>query len=371
MPTPLDRETLRAKAKSFGFDAVRFTAAKTAETTRDRFREFLNSGYAGDMGWLVANADRREDVRVLWPEARTAIMVALNYGPDSDPRALNGRPDVGAVSVYARNRDYHDTLKKRLKAFAGWLADTRKVEVKIFVDTAPLLEKPLAHQAGLGWQGKHTNLVSREYGSWLFLGEVLTTLEIAPDPSEDDHCGACTNCLDVCPTDAFVGPYKLDARKCISYLTIEHKGHIAAELRALIGNRIYGCDDCLAVCPWNKFARVAAEPDFKSRAALEEPLLDDLAKLDDASFRAMFSGSPIKRIGRDRFVRNVLIAIGNSRDAALGNAAVNLLGDPSPLVRAAAVWACSRLREAHDFAALRREHEPAETDPAVRGEWAR
>ena len=299
------------------------------------------------MAWLSANAERRADPHVLWPEARTAIMVGDELWPARrSARRLQDQPDRGAISVYARHRDYHDVVKGRLKQVASWLATASGAEVKVFVDTAPVMEKPLAQAAGLGWQGKHTNLVSRAFGSWLFLGEIFTTLDLAPDAAEVDHCGACQRCLDICPTQAFTGPYRIDARRCISYLTIEHKGAIPRELRSLMGNRIYGCDDCLAVCPWNKFAVVADDPAFAPRAALTAPRLADLAALDDAAFRALFAGSPVKRIGRARFVRNVLIAIGNSADESLSAAAVALLSDESSLVRGAAAWAVRRLCDA-------------------------
>jgi epoxyqueuosine reductase len=364
--TAIDREELRRQVLGFGFDVARFAAARVPEKTRQEFRSFL----AGDMTWLSNTADRRADPRTLWPEARTAIMVGLNYGPTEDPRHEPRGGGAATISVYARNRDYHDTLKKKLRRLASWIASTHGGKVKIFVDTAPILEKPLAQESGVGWQGKHTNLVSTEFGSWLFLGEILTTLDIAPDEPGADHCGTCRQCLDVCPTAAFIGPYRLDARKCISYLTIEHKGHIPRDLRAAIGNRIYGCDDCLAVCPWNKYARATSEPDFLPRASLRAPTLAALVDLDDPAFRAMFARSPIKRIGRDRFVRNVLIAIGNSATHGLAPSAARRLGDDSPLVRAAAVWALRSLLMARDFATMRADHLDREDDPAVRAEWS-
>ena len=367
-PAP-DREAIRAYAKSQGFDAVRFATADTRAEARAHFETFLAEGMHGDMGWLHANADRRADPKVLWPEAKSVIMVGLNYGPAADPRASLTDGTAATVSVYARNRDYHDVLKKKLKVFARWIVEATGAEVKLFVDTAPVLEKPLAQQAGLGWQGKHTNLVSRDFGSWLFLGEVFTTLDLPADEAETDHCGECRRCLDVCPTNAFIGPYKLDARRCISYLTIENKGPIPRELRPLMGNRIYGCDDCLAVCPWNKFAQMTAEPSFLPRAELTAPRLQDLAVLDDAGFRALFAGSPIKRIGRDRFLRNVLIAIGNSGDASLAATAVEKISDESALVRGAAIWAARRLAPAGVVAGLRAQHFAGETDAAVRAEW--
>ncbi len=307
--------------------------AQLAEAARDGLREYLARGYHGDMGWLAETAARRGDPQVLWPEARTVVVLGLNYGSDDDPLAATADPERGAISVYARGRDYHDTLKKRLKALARWIAARWPGDLKVFVDTAPVMEKPLAREAGLGWQGKHTNLVSRGFGSWLFLGEIFLSLALDPDTPELDHCGQCRRCLDACPTAAFPAPYRLDARRCISYLTIEHKGPIPHELRPLIGNRIFGCDDCLAVCPWNKFARATGEPDFLPRAALTAPRLAELAGLDDATFRAVFAGSAVKRIGRDRFLRNVLIAIGNmpAPTAELVAAARRCLDDGSPL----------------------------------------
>ena len=295
------------------------------------------------MGWMAETAARRSDPRVLWPNVRAVVMLGLNYGPETDPRAILAHPDRGAISVYAQNRDYHDVIKGKLKLIAGRLAARTGAEVKVFVDTAPLMEKPLAARAGLGWQGKHTNLVSREHGSWLLLGAILTALPLPPDAPESDHCGSCRSCLAACPTDAFPAPYRLDARRCISYLTIEHAGPIPDEFRAAMGNRIYGCDDCLAACPWNKFARAGSEMKLKARPDLQAPRLVALAALDDAAFRALFAGSPVKRIGRDRFVRNVLIAIGNSGDAELLPAVLARLDDPAAIVRGAAIWALSRL----------------------------
>ena len=321
------------------------------------------------MGWLADTAERRASPQGLWPDCRSVVVLGLNYGPTGDPMALLEESDRGIISCYAQGRDYHDVVKSRLKALARWLVERFACEVKVFVDTAPVMEKPLAQAAGLGWQGKHTNLVSRELGSWLFLGEVFTTLELAPDAPEVDHCGSCRACLDICPTDAFPAPYRLDARRCISYLTIEHKGHIAREFRQAMGNRIYGCDDCLAVCPWNKFAEASQEVAFLPRAELTAPRLADLAALDDAGFRQVFSGSPIKRIGRDRFVRNVLIAIGNSREAAHAPLLERLADDASPLVRAMAVWALSQLLPAEAFAAVRAAKLPEEADLDVRAEW--
>jgi epoxyqueuosine reductase len=363
-----DREAIRAFARGLGFDVVRFVRAESSAAVQENLRAFVEGGIYGDMQWMAANADRRADPKVLWPDARTAIVVGLNYGPSANDLAPPPK-DAGVISVYARNNDYHDVIKKKLKQLAIWVAENTGADVKLFVDTAPVMEKPLAETAGAGWQGKHTNLVSRDFGSWLFLGEVLTTLELEPDAPETDHCGACRRCLDVCPTNAFIGPYKLDARRCISYLTIELKGQIPRELRPLLGNRIYGCDDCLAVCPWNKFAQASREAAFTPRAALNAPKLAELARLDDAAFRALFSKSPIKRIGRARFVRNVLIAIGNSAEAALASVAQERLRDESPLVRGAAVWALSRLAPAL-FARLRDACARDEDDDAVREEWA-
>jgi epoxyqueuosine reductase len=362
------REAIRAEALARGFDAVGFAEARLAGSARADLAEFLARGYHGEMGWLAAHAERRGDPRTLWPEARTVVVLGMNYGAHDDEQADG---DSGIVSVYARGRDYHDTIKKRLKALARWIAARWPGELKVFVDTAPVMEKPLAQQAGIGWQGKHTNLVSRDFGSWLFLGEIYLSLALEPDASEEDHCGSCRSCLDACPTQAFPAPYRLDARRCISYLTIEHKGMIAPELRPLLGNRIYGCDDCLAVCPWNKYARVTAEPDFLPRRELTAPNLAALSRLDDAAFRRVFAGTSIKRIGRDRFLRNVLIAIGNSGDAALAEAARDRLDDKSALVRASAVWALSRLSPVADVAAQRRERLPRENDAIVRDEWER
>ncbi len=318
---------------------------------------------------MDTTAARRGNPRALWPEVGSVIMLGLNYGQDSDPLAMLRRRDRGAISVYARGDDYHDIIKPRLKALARWLTAQAGGDAKVFVDTAAVMEKPLAAAAGIGWQGKHTNLVSRQFGSWLFLGAIFTTLELPPDTPEIDHCGSCHACLDICPTAAFPAPYRLDARRCISYLTIEHKGPIPRELRTPIGNRIFGCDDCLAVCPWNKFAQAGRENKLAARPELTAPRLADLARLDDAAFRQLFSKSPLKRTGRTRFVRNVLIAIGNSGDAALAPEAIRLLDDPSPLVRGAAVWALSRLLPAQRFAVLAMDRRGRESEPLVAEEW--
>ena len=338
------RDLIRAEALRIGFAAVGFARAHLAEESRARLARFLADGMHGGMGWLEARADQRAHPQALWPDAVSVISLGLNYAPEDDPLATLAQPDRATVSVYARNRDYHDVVKKRLKALGQWMVHRFKgTELKVFVDTAPVMEKPLAQQAGLGWQGKHTNLVSRAHGSWLFLGEIFCTLDLAPDAAERDHCGSCDACLRACPTDAFPAPYRLDARRCIAYLTIEHHGPIPLEFRARMGNRIYGCDDCLAVCPWNKFATAHTEPAFAPRAALDAPKLAELATLDDAAFRLLFSGSPIKRIGRDRFVRNVLVAIGNSGDPALLPVAQTLCKDPDPVVAECARWAVGRL----------------------------
>jgi epoxyqueuosine reductase len=366
------REAIRDRALSSGFDAVGFAEAHLDAEARAGLREFIARGYHGDMGWLAGTAARRSDPQVLWPDARTIVVLGINYSPQEDPLAVHGARDRGAVSVYAQGHDYHDTLKRRLKALAHWIEQRWPGELKLFVDTAPVMEKPLAECAGLGWQGKHTNLVSRDFGSWLFLGEIYLSLKLEPDAAEEDHCGSCRKCLDACPTAAFPAPYRLDARRCISYLTIEHKGMIPRELRPLIGNRIYGCDDCLAVCPWNKFARGAREPDFLPREELTAPRLALLAELDDAAFRKLFAGTAIKRTGRDRFVRNVMIAIGNGdpQDPDVVAAAERRLDDVSPLVRAAAAWAFSRVSPTR-YAVERARRLFSEKDPLVREEWER
>lgn len=364
------KDAIRAKAESLGFDAIGFTRAESGVVAREGLDRFLAGGWHGDMDWMETTADRRADPQMLWPEVHSAIVVGMNYGPARDPMTILGEPEMGAVSAYAQTiRDYHDVLKKRLRQMARWIAESQDCGVKLFVDTAPLMEKPLAQRAGLGWQGKHTNLVSRTHGSWLFLGEVLTTLDLEPDPPEPDHCGSCQNCLDVCPTNAFPVPYQLDARRCIAYLTIEHKGHIPAEFRRPIGNRVFGCDDCLAVCPWNKFAQRAREAQMQPRIELGAPALVDLARLEDAAFREIFAGSPIKRLGRDRLARNVLIAIGNSGLPGLAEEAARLMPDPSPLVRAMAVWALAQLLPLDKFAALAEKHSADEPDTDVRAEW--
>ena len=336
---------IRDRALALGFDAVGFCRAELGAEARQRLARFLAAGQHGDMGWLASRSDARSDPRTLWSEARSVIALGLSYAPATDPLDALGQRDRGSISVYARNRDYHDVARGMLKHLAQFIVSRFGAGVKVFVDTAPVMEKPLAQCAGLGWQGKHTNLVSRAHGSWLFLGEIYTTLEVAPDEPHAEHCGTCTRCLNICPTNAFPAPWRLDATRCISYLTIEHRGPIPRELRPLMGNRIYGCDDCLAVCPWNRFARATSHDRLRERADLAAPRLAELAMLDDAAFRAAFSGSPIKRIGRNRFVRNVLIAIGNSGDAALSPVAQRLTGDADAVVAEAAYWACERLAQ--------------------------
>ncbi len=361
-------KAIRAHAQAQGFDVCRSTAASLPELAGVRLEEAVAQGFHGTMDWLEETLDRRRDPRAMWPQAKSAIVVGMNYGPDRDPLEVLERKDRAAISVYAQNRDYHDVMKGKLKHLAQKVASLTGAQVKVFVDTAPLMEKPLAAKAGLGWQGKHTNLVSRRFGSWLFLGVILTDAAIEPDTPEDDHCGNCRACLDICPTDAFPAPYLLDARRCISYLTIEHKGPIPREFREAMGNRIYGCDDCLAVCPWNKFAQAAHEGKLVARADLSAPELEDLAALDDMGFRARFSGSPVKRIGRNRFIRNVLIAMGNSGEKDMLESVRRLLADPDALVRGAAVWAISRLAGPDELVAIRGGMMP-ETDSSVALEW--
>jgi epoxyqueuosine reductase len=365
------RAAIRAQAHALGFDAVGFAAPDLPRHLQAAYRQYIAEGREGDMAWLARDPERRQSPCGLWPEARSVIVLGVSYGPDEDPLQNLARRERATISVYARHRDYHDLVKGRLKQLADRLHRDLGAAVKVFVDTAPVLEKPLAQQAAVGWQGKHSNLVSRTFGSWLFLGEIFCDLPLAPDAPEVDHCGSCRACLDVCPTDAFPAPYQLDARRCISYLTIEHKGHIAEEFREAIGNRIYGCDDCLAVCPWNKFAKLASETRLRARDDLRAPPLAELAQLDDAALRARFAGSPIKRTGRDRFVRNVLIAIGNSGAPALAEIAEARLADGSPLVRAMAVWALGRLLAPAAFARLAAQHAPGEPDDAVAAEWRR
>lgn len=368
-----DRTELKAalarEARALGFDCIGITEPGTIENSGKHFLEFIASGGHGDMDWLASQPERRVDPRGLWAHVRSVIMLGVNYGPDQDPLAILQQRTRAAISVYAQGDDYHDLIKKRLKALARWLVATAPSEVKVFVDTAAVMEKPLAQAAHLGWQGKHTNLVSREFGSWLFLGAIYTTLELPRDRAEIDHCGSCQACLDICPTAAFPAPYKLDARRCISYLTIENKGPIPHEFRTAIGNRIYGCDDCLAACPWNKFAREGREAKLAARDELRAPGLAELSRLDDTAFRALFTRSPVKRIGRDRFLRNVLIAVGNSGDVTLAEEARRLLDDASPLVRGAAAWALGQLLPPYEFDAMKRAAMSSEHDEIVREEW--
>ena len=364
------KRALSETAREYGFDAIGIARPDAIPHAKERFESFIAQGAHGDMHWLSSSAARRADPRALWADVRSVIMLGVNYGSGDDPLAILRARDRGAVSVYAQSDDYHDVIKPRLKAVARWLIANAGGDVKVFVDTAALMEKPLAERAGLGWQGKHTNLVSREFGSWLFLGAILTTLDLPADDPGKDACGTCQACLDICPTRAFPAPYQLDPRRCISYLTIEHKGPIARELRPLMGNRIYGCDDCLAVCPWNKFAQAGREGKLAAREALRAAKLADLAMLDDAHFRALFAKTAVKRTGRDRFIRNVLIAIGNSGDTTLADTAAKLFDDASPLVRGAAVWAASRLVSSQRLQAIAAARRAGERDPTVQEEWS-
>jgi epoxyqueuosine reductase len=340
------KNLIRNMALRIGFDAIGFSRAHLAEELRHQLTSFVKAGYHGDMGWLATKIEKRSQPKSLWPQACSVIVVGMSYAPEDDPLEQGTRPSHGAISVYARNRDYHDVIKGKLKHLGQAMASRFECELKVFVDTAPVMEKPLGMSSGIGWQGKHTNLVSRTNGSWLLLGEIYTTLHLEPDEPMADHCGSCSRCLDICPTQAFPGPHQLNATRCISYLTIEHKGAIPLEFRKAIGNRIYGCDDCLAVCPWNKFAQPTSHQQFVAREALIQPSLRDLAALDEFGFRSMFSASPIKRIGRNRFVRNVLIAIGNSTDPDLLQIAEALKRDPDPIVAEAADWATNQLATA-------------------------
>lgn len=357
------------EAKAVGFDAVAFTTPDRIPQAPQHLRQYIAAGHHADMVWMEETELRRSNPRELWPEVRSIMMLAMNYGPQHDPRAILEQKDRAAISVYAQNRDYHDIIKGKLKHIASRFATRAGENVKVFVDTAPVMEKPLAQSAGLGWQGKHTNLVSRELGSWFFLGSIFTTAEIPPDDEERDHCGSCRACLNACPTDAFPAPYQIDARRCISYLTIENKGPIPAHFRKAIGNRIYGCDDCLAACPWNKFAQAASEMKLVARDDLKSPPIAELLQLDDASFRRFFSASPVKRIGRDRFIRNTLIAAGNSNDPTLLPLIEQLLEDPAPVVRGAAIWALQQLGTRQRISELQKLYQPLEDAPIVRAEW--
>ena len=362
---------IRDRALSLGFDAIGFADPEDVGQAGRKLSEFIALGRHGEMKWMTKKLDRRKDPKKLWPAVRGVIVVAANYGPETDPLDDLSTRSIGTISVYARNRDYHKILKGRLKQLGNWMSISLGEKIKVFVDTAPVMEKPLAEAAGLGWQGKHTNLVSQEYGSWLFLGVIFTTFEVSSEETFGDRCGSCQRCLDICPTHAFPAPYQLDARRCISYLTIEHKGQIAREFRSAMGNRIFGCDDCLAVCPWNKFARATREVKLSAREDLLAPDLSMLASLDDQAFRTLFAGSPIKRLGRNRFVRNVLVAIGNSAKPALAKAAAARLEDSSPLVRGMAVWAWQQLAKPEEIAGRRKQHLCQESDSAVRAEWGR
>jgi epoxyqueuosine reductase len=364
------KQIVLSEARAAGFDTARVTTPAAIGTAiGERLAHFLEDGRHGDMGWMATTAERRGHPLKMWPETRSIIMLGMNYAPVSDPLAALDAPDLGIISCYAQCKDYHDVIRSGLKRVAANLERASGAGVKVFVDTAPLMEKPLAEAAGLGWQGKHTNLVSRQFGSWLFLGAILSAAEIEADPPEADHCGTCSRCMDVCPTKAFPAPYQLDARRCIAYLTIEHKGHIASEFRAAIGNRVFGCDDCLAVCPWNKFAEAARESRLAAKTVAGALPLAELLSLDDAAFRAKFAGTPVKRTGRDRVVRNALIAAGNSGDADLVPLVEALLDDASPLVRAMAVWALQRLTEPAAWDLHRRRHHARESDAVVRAEW--
>lgn len=369
---PLSPEEIRSrietKAQELGFDTMGVAEPKLSQRDRERLAEFVAEGQHGTMDWMARHLDRRGDPKTLWPEVRSVIVLGTNYGPDHNPMENLADRDAANISVYARNLDYHDVIKKRLKQLGRWMAAEFDCALKVFVDTAPVLEKPLAERAGIGWQGKHTCLVSRDFGSWLFLSEIFTTLPLPTDDAGRDHCGTCTRCQDICPTKAFPKPYTLDARRCLSYLTIEHKGPIPREFRKAMGNRVYGCDDCLAICPWNRFAQASREQAFLPREALTAPRLRSFLDMDDPTFRAHFRKSPIKRSGRERFLRNVLVALGNSGDTDATGDILPLLDDPSPVLRASAVWALRQLMDEASFATLRHGR-PAETEEMVREEW--
>ncbi len=362
---------LKSRAAAEGFGKLGVTGPAALRTSQDQLYSFLEAGFHGEMGWLAANREKRGDPKILWSDVQSIVMLGFNYAPTANPLAALERRSNAAISVYAQGADYHDVMKGKLKSIAGDFARISGAEVKIFVDTAPVMEKPLAQAAGIGWQGKHTNLVARDYGSWLFIGAIFTNAALPEDAGEKNYCGACQRCLDICPTSAFLGPYRMDARRCISYLTIEHKSQIPREFRRAIGNRVYGCDDCLAVCPWNKFAQQGQEARFAARSGADNPPLAELLALDDASFRTRFAGSPIKRIGRNRFLRNILIATGNSGDKTLLTQAIVLLGDASPLVRGMAIWAVARLLadDETQFLQIKAQHHGTEADDEVRKEW--
>ncbi len=363
------KNIIQKKSKEFGFDIMKVTDPKINKEDNIYMKEFLDKNYHGDMDWLKKNIERRMSPKKIWEDTKSIITLGVNYGPDHNPMKNLESKEIGNISVYARGNDYHDIIKKNLKQFGRWIVSETNSEIKVFIDTAPIMEKPLAQRAGLGWQGKHTNLVSKKYGSWLFLASIFTNLNLEIDKEEEDHCGSCNNCLEICPTNAFVKPYKLDARKCISYLTIEHKGIIPNELRSKIGNRIYGCDDCLAVCPWNKFAKESSEIKFKQKNPTSFYELKNLSLLDDSKFRKIFSKSPIKRIGRNRFLRNVLLAIGNSKLKDLKNQVNKNLLDDSPLVRGAAVWALNQLVDGEELKKTKIKMLSIEKNEAVRKEW--
>ena len=365
------KNLIQEKSKYFGFDVMKVTDPKINKKDNIYMKEFLVKNYHGDMDWLKKNTERRMSPKKLWKDTKSIIILGVNYGPDHNPMNNLNSKEIGNISVYARGYDYHDVIKKNLKRFGRWIVNKTNSEIKVFIDTAPIMEKPLAQKAGLGWQGKHTNLVSKEYGSWLFLASIFTNLNLEIDKEEEDHCGTCNNCIEICPTNAFVKPYKLDARKCISYLTIEHKGIIPIELRSGIGNRIYGCDDCLAVCPWNKFAKESNEIKFKQKNPTSLYELQNLSLLDDSKFRKMFSKSPIKRIGRNRFLRNVLLAIGNSKLKSLKNQVKKNLLDDSPLVRGTAVWALKQLAEGEELKKIKIKMLSIEKNEEVKREWIR
>lgn len=363
------KSDILALAQKVGFESVRITSPEGIEKNADYFSEFLDKSRHGEMKWMEEKVERRKSPLNLWPEVKSIIMLGMNYGPAHDPLETLKRKSDGNISVYALGKDYHDVVKKRLKQIARHIHREYDAEVKVFVDTAPVMEKPLAHKSGMGWQGKHTNLVSRDFGSWLFIGSIFTTLDLDVDSTEEDHCGSCSACLDICPTNAFVAPYQLDARRCISYLTIEYKGHIDKSFRKAMGNRIYGCDDCLSVCPWNKYANLTNEKLYYPRIELKHPNLATLVVLDDPSFRQIFSGSPIKRIGRDFFIRNVLIAMGNSDNKDFIPLLISKLEETNPHIRAMAVWALKELSSADQFAAFRKTHAQVELDDDVINEW--
>ena len=369
MHSLISKSTIQKKSKEFGFDIIKITDPKIHKNNQRYIKDFLGNNFHGDMDWLKKNLERRVSPKKLWPDVKSIIVLGVNYGPNHNPMQNLENREIGNISVYARGNDYHDVIKKNLKKFGRWIVNQTNSEIKVFIDTAPIMEKPIAQKAGLGWQGKHTNLVSRDYGSWLFLASIFTNLELESDKEEINHCGNCNNCIEICPTDAFTEPYKLDARKCISYLTIEHKGIIPLHLRSKIGNRIYGCDDCLAVCPWNKFAKESNEIKFKQKNKTELYDLKKLSLLSDDNFRKMFSKSPIKRIGRNRFLRNVLIAIGNAKLKDAKDHLNKNIFDDSPLVRGAAIWALNQIIEGEELNKIKKQSLSKEKDPDVIKEW--